>query len=134
MNDTSNSGQSQDAPDGQWWFECDRGWAPLIAELEAKLRDLSPDYTIGQVKEKFGGLRYYADAGDVDEVTGKQFRGVIREAEARSYEICERCGAPGGLSRRGTYGWVKTLCPACAGTFGMHPVGSGEGEGERRTT
>ncbi|MGQ0467085.1 MAG: hypothetical protein ACT4QG_17430 [Sporichthyaceae bacterium] len=130
MNDTSDSEQSQDAPDGQWWFECDRGWAPLIAELEAKLRDLSPDYTTSQVKEKFGGLRYYADAGDVDEATDKQFRGLIREAEARSYGVCERCGAPGRLSRRGTYGWVKTLCSTCAWTFGMQPVGSGDGEGD----
>ncbi|WP_205471101.1 hypothetical protein [Nocardioides sp. SYSU D00038] len=27
------------------WFECDDGWATLIAEFEAKLKALSPDYT-----------------------------------------------------------------------------------------
>lgn len=127
MNDTSTSDQSRDTP-AEWWFECDEGWAPLIAELEAKLGGLSPDYTISQVKEKFGGLRFYANAGGVDEATSTQFYALIREAEARSYEICERCGRPGRLSRRGTYGWFKTVCSTCAGEFSMEPVDSGDDE------
>lgn len=109
------------------WFECDDGWATLIAELEAKLKALSPDYTVSQVKEKFGGLRYYASPGDVDEETSEQFYGLIREAEARSYEICERCGQPGRFSRRGKAGWYKTLCTACSGELNFEPVGDDGG-------
>ena len=42
--------ESQEAHDeSSSWFECDC-WATLIAELEAKLKALSPDYTVSQVK------------------------------------------------------------------------------------
>lgn len=108
------------------WFECDDGWASLIAELEAKLKALSPDYTVSQVKEKFGGLRYYANPGEVDPETSERFYDLIREAEAKSYETCERCGRPGQLARRGGGGWYKTLCPACAVRMNFEFVGSDE--------
>jgi hypothetical protein len=47
-------------PDG-WgrWIRCERGWYPLLAELDADLAALLPRYEIYQVKEKFGGLRLY---------------------------------------------------------------------------
>ncbi len=41
------------------WISCGSGWYPLIAELDEQLRALLPNYVIHQVKEKFGGLRYY---------------------------------------------------------------------------
>ncbi|MGH2879027.1 MAG: hypothetical protein ACRDK4_05395 [Solirubrobacteraceae bacterium] len=52
-------------PDG-WgrWISCDRGWYPLLVELDEQLRALLPDYVIHQVKEKFGGLRYYWESGE----------------------------------------------------------------------
>ncbi len=81
-------------------FDGAYGWGSLIAELEAKLKALSPDYTISQVKEKFGGLRYYANPGDVGAETAKQFYDLIREAEAESDKTCECCGHPGRLARR----------------------------------
>ncbi|MDN5793322.1 MAG: hypothetical protein L0H22_09735 [Brevibacterium aurantiacum] len=104
----------------------DDGWGPLIADLEAKLKALSPDYSISQVKEKFGGLRYYASAGDVDAETSKQFYDLIREAEAKSDEICECCGQPGRLTRRGGRGWYKTLCSACSGKLNFETDGDSE--------
>lgn len=84
------------------WFECDDGWATLIAELEAKLKALSPAYTVSQVKEKFGGLRYYASPGDVDQETSERFYDLIREAEAKSYENLRALWAawPARASRR----------------------------------
>lgn len=47
-------------PDG-WgrWISCDKGWYPLIIELDQKLAEIFPDYELHQVKEKFGTLRYY---------------------------------------------------------------------------
>lgn len=126
MNDKTDQNRETLGDERRDWFECDDGWGPLITDLETKLKALSPDYTISQVKEKFGGLRYYASAGDVGAETAKQFYDLIREAEAQSYEICECCGQPGRLTRRGGRGWYKTLCPACSGKLNFEPVGDSE--------
>jgi len=119
--------ESQEALDeSSSWFECDDGWGSLIAELEVKLKALSPDYTVSQVKEKFGGLRYYAHPGEADPETSERFYDLIREAEAKSYKTCECCGQPGRLARRGGGGWYKTLCPACSVKMNFEFVGSDE--------
>ena len=87
------------------------GWYNLIYTLtnciDRRLEHLNKDggnrkVIISQIKEKFGGLRYYAD-GDIDE----QMDGMIDFAESLSYTICEECGASGKL-RSG--GWLRTLC------------------------
>lgn len=57
-----------------------------------------------QVKEKFGGLRFYVDHSN-DTVDG-----MIAVAEAMSYQICEECGQPGKSNNKG---WIRTLCDAC---------------------
>ena len=79
----------------------EKGWHPLINTLIDDLFDLGWDGTVAQVKEKFGGLRFYIGAGS-DEVYDK-----INEAENKSYSLCEECGQPGKV-RHG--GWLKTLC------------------------
>lgn len=56
---------------------------------------------VAQIKEKFGGLRFYYDGGD------EQVSGMVRMAEAWAGAVCEECGKP-GKSRNS--GWVKTLC------------------------
>lgn len=56
---------------------------------------------VEQIKEKFGGLRFYCDDCD-DEVSG-----MIRMAEAWAAHTCEQCGNR-GKSHSG--GWVRTLC------------------------
>ncbi len=52
-------------PDG-WgrWISCDRGWYQLLVELDEQLRTLLPNYELDQVKEKYGGLRYYFEPGE----------------------------------------------------------------------
>ena len=52
-------------PDG-WgrWISCDRGWYPLLVELDEQLRMVLHNYVLHQVKEKFGGLRYYWASGE----------------------------------------------------------------------
>lgn len=59
------------------------------------------DVIVRQIKEKFGGLRFYYDGGDavVD--------GMVRMAESWAGHSCEECGKP-GKSRSG--GWIRTLC------------------------
>jgi len=84
------------------FFECGNGWFPLIKELIEDLIALGWDKKTCQVKEKFGGLRFYITSGS-DEIYDR-----ITKAENDSYEICERTGKPGKL--RNDIGWWKTLC------------------------
>jgi hypothetical protein len=37
-----------------------KGWCGIIDQLDKDITELDPDYSITQVKEKFGTLRYYA--------------------------------------------------------------------------
>lgn len=59
------------------------------------------DVTVAQIKEKFGGLRFYYDGGD-DTVDG-----MVRMAESWAARVCEQCGNV-GEQRSG--GWIRTLC------------------------
>jgi hypothetical protein len=47
------------------WIQCDKGWYPLLCELDEKLAAIFPDYEVHQVKEKFGTLRYYIGAPEL---------------------------------------------------------------------
>lgn len=85
------------------WSDIGDGWIPLIVELDKKLTEINPDYTIDQIKEKFGGLRFYASGLEHDGAYK-----LIEEAESKSYMICEECGTSG--ARRTIKGWLKTLC------------------------
>jgi hypothetical protein len=67
-------------------------------EIEEAIEELP---TISQVKEKYGGLRFYV-YGATEEVYN-----YIDFAEAMSMRTCEECGAPGEPR---SDGWTKTLC------------------------
>lgn len=58
-------------------------------------------FEVIQVKEKFGGLRFYTNF-ETEEISK-----LIENAEDKSYITCEECGKPGQL-RKG--GWLLTLC------------------------
>ena len=57
-----------------------------------------------QVKEKFGGLRFYYIGGN------NCIRGMINMAEALSCVTCEDCSNPGIQNGPG---WIRTLCKPC---------------------
>jgi len=61
---------------------------------------------INQIKEKFGGLRYYYSGGD------DTIYGMVSLAESLSYKICETCGSTKDIGQ--TSGWITTLCKECA--------------------
>jgi RNA polymerase-binding transcription factor DksA len=130
-------------PDG-WgrWISCSRGWYPLLVELDEQLRALLPNYVIHQVKEKFGGLRYYWDPGeevrDPSDPGGEAIVGgeaaiaererrielahkLVASAERRAGATCELCGAAGQLHRTRA-GKYKTLCADCAEREGYVPA------------
>jgi hypothetical protein len=89
-----------------WGIETGNGWYDLIDELCAKLEPHG--VVAAQVKEKFGGLRFYINA--VDESIYEEVHSYIDEAESKSYKTCEACGKPG--KRRGG-GWIRVLCDEC---------------------
>lgn len=112
-----------------WGFECGDGWYQILDSLcgniqshidwshknhewdlkwnkehpdeQRAVRDIVPQVVAVQVKEKFGGLRFYYEGGD------EQVFGMVRMAESWAANSCETCGAPGTI-RRG--GWMRTLC------------------------
>ena len=92
-------------------FACGEGWWPILEKLcsniqshldwKNKQSEVVPQVTVAQIKEKFGGLRFYYDGGD------EHINGMVRMAEAWADASCEECGAPG---KRRDGGWIKTLC------------------------
>ena len=64
--------------------------------------------SIAQIKEKFGGLRFYLNSGNANPAV----REAIKQAEIECSKTCEDCGAPGRLT---TDGWWRTLCNNCEG-------------------
>ena len=84
------------------FFDVQVGWYPLIKNLIDELITLGWDKQVTQVKEKFGGLRFYINGGS-DEIYNK-----ITEAEKLSHETCELCGEKGEL--RTKIRWFTTLC------------------------
>lgn len=97
-----------------WGIECGDGWYDLLDHLCANLQwntDKNNYYKDGaapypqvvatQVKEKFGGLRFY-----VENATDAQYA-VISFAESLSYHMCDVCGAKG---KPNSEGWIKTRC------------------------
>ena len=88
------------------WISCSRGWYPLLVDTDRKLAALDPAYEIHQVKEKYGGLRYYHQfvTAGADHQAGDL---IEDEAEAKSLTICELCGAPGSLRDDGYWLWTR---------------------------
>lgn len=92
-------------------FECCDGWFDLIYKLcqdiqntiDSDKDEYQPE--VLQVKEKFGGLRFYIDSGS------SEVHKLINSAEAKSYDICEYCGSEDEVTQ--TTGWIKTICKKC---------------------
>ena len=100
-------------------LECDDGWFGLIWDLglnlEPLVRDAADCYHAVQVKEKFGGLRFYMNSYT------EAMTFYIDKAEALAAKTCEICGTPGERrnihpkSRDGDVGfaWFRTFCDEC---------------------
>lgn len=85
------------------------GWVQLVTDLHADLVALVPGYRAITVKEKFGGLRFYAHhAPEVSEQVSARFHARIQLAESEARELCEECGAIGWLVA--DRGRLRTVC------------------------
>lgn len=88
--------------------ECQDGWFTLIyaaCELIQRHTDgtESEQVIAVQVKEKFGGLRFYYREGD-DYVAS-----LVELVRKLSESICERCGTHGRILE--SNGWLCSRCP-----------------------
>lgn len=87
-----------------------KGWQPLLDEADRKIRELVDTYTVLQIKEKFGGLRFYVSLPEyTDETAATQVWEIVQQAEEASLLVCEQCGEPAETKQLS--GWLRTLCP-----------------------
>lgn len=93
-------------------MECGDGWYWLIDSLCESMQgyinaNKKPQVVAAQVKEKFGGLRFYTDGSN------ELIEGMIWLAEHQSYKICEDCGSTEEVSQsKGS--WIYTKCKECS--------------------
>lgn len=86
------------------------GWHKLIDDLDDNLQLLLGDYDLLQIKEQYGGLRFYVlldhRHANLDRIQALR---AIADTERESQTTCEGCGADGSTEYHA--GWYKTLCP-----------------------
>lgn len=96
-----------------WGLDVGDGWFNILWELSEKIDRLLEnhpkrgDFAVNQVKEKFGGLRYYVSC---PEDKFEEIQKLISEAEERSFKTCDMCGGEGEI---GGKGWITVKCRTC---------------------
>lgn len=102
----------------EWKSEVGPGWGTILDLTDNALEQWIPGYQIAQIKEKYGGLRYYfyfpedfedkynmEDGQSVQEHNERmtQIHNFVHAMEALSYTVCDQCGKPGKLRSSGPY-------------------------------
>jgi hypothetical protein len=93
-----------------WGFDHGDGWYNLINSLCSCIQhylDHKPEVSqvvAAQVKEKFGGLRFYYRGGD------EYVRGLVDMTSYLSNFTCEICGNFGKIKDDA---WIKVRCDKC---------------------
>jgi hypothetical protein len=98
-------------------FEHDDGWFDLLWRLCEDLellvtefeQETGSQFEVLQVKEKFGGLRFYVNH------KSDAIRQRIEAAIEASFHTCEVCGQPGRLREERS---IRTLCDEHASVMG----------------
>lgn len=98
------------------WTELDAmdpGWRKAFGkEMMEELREdlikcnYLDKFRILQIKEKYGGLRFYTGRVPVESNAYE----IIKKYEDMSYGICTECGRPG---HQIDDGWIWTMCDSC---------------------
>lgn len=99
------------------WFKYNKSIYKPLNKFEHTLKKENipaPKVDIIQVKEKFGGLRFYIDGGD------DSIYGMIDLAENMSYNTCETCGSTKNVGQT-TKGWISTICKDCLDKTKINP-------------
>ena len=100
-------------------IECGEGWKELYQPIINFIDNYNKEHEgtdsfleILQIKEKFGGLRFYWGGENVDKETRDKITEMINDAENESYKICEECGTRENVGIT-VDGWYTTLCKNC---------------------
>ena len=107
-----------------WADDIPDGWRlafgdQMIEELDQLLRkyNLRDEYRIVQIKEKFGGLRWYDDG--FPQEGHEEYTDWICKYEDLSFKTCINCGKPAiGFTK----GWITPLCKECMKDMPYVPI------------
>lgn len=104
---TYANGSTSSIEEGRRWVttQTGEGWKSLLESLFDDLVGLGWNGELHQVKEKFGGLRFYT--GGLTQAQSDR----VTQAEQESYKTCQVCGEPGEPNKDG--GWITTRCVPC---------------------
>ena len=95
------------------FIEVDEGWFQIVLDCHKELEALDPEYKLLQIKEKFGGLRYYFQPSNLD--VWDEMNKVVSKYEEIASRTCEVTGKP-GILMKSIGSWYKTLNPEFAET------------------
>jgi hypothetical protein len=86
-------------------IDCEEGWWDIVSHCTSELSKIDEHFIVHQVKEKFGGLRYYFKPSNRDDLS--RMNEIVSKYEKICSMTCEKTGKPGILMRRS--GQYKTL-------------------------
>lgn len=108
------------------WYGVPKGWLPIVDLLCSSIQNYidhsskwnkelekftnPPQVTCIQMKEKFGGLRFYTNGHD------EIVEGMIEMAEYMCDNTCQDCGSTSNVGV--TTGWISILCQNCVQAHG----------------
>lgn len=79
----------------------------MLEEIREELikNNCLDSFRITQIKEKYGGLRFYVYGAP------SAVYKIIDKYEGLSYHVCQFCGAPAEVEN--SWGWIMTWCENC---------------------
>jgi hypothetical protein len=98
------------------YYTIGNGWNDIILEMHKELNESGyVDYTVRQIKEKFGVLRVYLKC-NYDKF--KEISTIVHKYEFKSSYTCEHCGEVESNKNsknflRNIHGYMVTLCDKC---------------------
>ena len=111
-----------------WYKIMNRLCSELSVILEEAL-EVNPEtpeeplFSVLQVKEKFGGLRFYYMMNTKDDELYRRIQTAVDNAEDTSYSTCQITGNIGVLCKDGSH--FMTLCEESRISMGYKIVGNG---------
>lgn len=118
-------------------YDIPSGWVSIVDSMCEELTELleeekkkvpeteeNPLFVLLQIKEKFGGLRFYYMMNTENNDLVKSVQRLVDSAEDKSYTVCEVTGKPGDFCKSGWH--FKTLCEELRIKHGFKLIGPKE--------
>jgi hypothetical protein len=106
----------------RWVGSYPKGWVTIVEKCIKLVAKQNSLIRIDQIKEKFGGLRFYYTVIDTQQEEDSLFDTPLQDRisclEYVCSHICEECGTTldvttGLLDPSKKYGWLHTYCDRC---------------------